>query len=72
MYTALEAARFILAYSQEKGYGVSNLRLQKLLYLVQAYFLLKIRPLFPRKDGSVGFWPRSACRVWGIQPVRRL
>lgn len=40
MNRVLDVARYIINYSNEKDYGVSNLKLQKLLYLVQAYFLL--------------------------------
>lgn len=40
MNCVLDVARYIINYSNEKDYGVSNLKLQKLLYLVQAYFLL--------------------------------
>ncbi len=33
---AIDVARYIIQYSNERNYGVSNLRLQKLLYFVQA------------------------------------
>lgn len=39
MYDALTIARYIINYSNERGYGVTNLKLQKLLYFVQAAFL---------------------------------
>lgn len=39
-YKVIDVCRHIINYSNEKGYGVSNLKLQKLLYFVQAYFLL--------------------------------
>lgn len=39
MYDVLTVSRFIINYSNEKKYGISNLRLQKLLYFVQAVFL---------------------------------
>lgn len=39
MYDVLTVSRFIINYSNEKEYGISNLRLQKLLYFVQAVFL---------------------------------
>lgn len=39
-YGAIDVSRHIINYSNEKEYGVSNLKLQKLLYFVQAYFLL--------------------------------
>lgn len=57
MYRALEVAWFIISYSQKKG-GVSNLRLQKLLFLVQAYFLIvKSIPCFLDKIEAWSFGP---------------
>lgn len=38
-YNAIDVARHVINYSNEKGYGISNLKLQKLLYFVQASFL---------------------------------
>lgn len=40
MYSAVDIGRYIINYSNSKGYGISNLKLQKLLYFVQAYFLI--------------------------------
>mgnify|MGYP004527674085 FL=1 len=39
-YDILEVCRHVINYSNEQGYGVSNLKLQKVLYLIQAYFLI--------------------------------
>lgn len=39
MIPVLDVARYIINYSNEKGYSISNLKLQKLLYFVQAYYL---------------------------------
>lgn len=41
VYSVLDVSRHIINYSEEKDYGVSNLKLQKLLYFVQAYFMLE-------------------------------
>lgn len=38
-YKVMDIARFIINYSNEKKYLISNLKLQKLLYFVQAYYL---------------------------------
>lgn len=43
MNRVLDVARYIVNYSNQQNYGVSNLKLQKLLYLAQAYFLLNNR-----------------------------
>ena len=40
MYNVLDVCRYIINYSNKKDYGISNLKLQKILYLVQAYFLI--------------------------------
>ena len=40
MYSAIDVAEYIVEYCNAHNYGVSNLKLQKLLYFVQAYFLI--------------------------------
>ena len=46
-YDLLGVCRLIVNYSNEKEYNISNLKLQKLLYYIQAYFLVKKkRPCF--------------------------
>jgi len=40
MYNVLDICRYIINYSNEHDYSISNLKLQKLLYFVQAYFLI--------------------------------
>ena len=37
---ACDISRYIINYSNKKDYGISNLKLQKILYFVQAYFLI--------------------------------
>lgn len=39
-YDVLEVCRHVINYSNEKEYGISNLKLQKVLYFIQAYFLI--------------------------------
>lgn len=39
MYDALTIARYVVNYCNQNGYGISNLKLQKLLYFIQAYFV---------------------------------
>lgn len=43
-YTALDIARYIIKHEHDAGREISNLRLQKLLYFVQAKFLAEKRP----------------------------
>lgn len=40
MYHVLDVCRYIINYSNENDYGISNLKLQKILYFVQAFFLI--------------------------------
>ena len=40
MYSVLDICRYVINYSNKKDYGVSNLKLQKVLYFIQAHFLL--------------------------------
>ncbi|MBC7625187.1 MAG: SocA family protein [Aeromicrobium sp.] len=48
MATAIDVARYIVAFFQEAGDPVSNLKLQKLLYYVQGWSLaLDGKPAFP-------------------------
>ncbi len=39
-YDVLDVSRYVINYSNEKDYGISNLKLQKVLYFIQAYFLI--------------------------------
>lgn len=39
MYGVLDVCRYVINYSNDKDYSISNLKLQKLLYFIQAYFL---------------------------------
>lgn len=45
MYSALDVAKYIILYCKENGYSISNLKLQKLLYFVQAQFLVALNVL---------------------------
>lgn len=38
-YDVLDVCRYVINYSNDKDYGISNLKLQKVLYFIQAYFL---------------------------------
>lgn len=40
MYSALKVARYIIWWCNSNGYSISNLKLQKILYFVQAQFLV--------------------------------
>lgn len=62
MYDVLDICRYVINYSNKKEYGISNLKLQKLLYFIQAYFLIE-------KDGKPCF--RESIEAWDFGPVVR-
>lgn len=58
MYDANEISKYIIKYSEKKNYGISNLKLQKVLYYVQIYFLMKTEnPCFMNKIEAWNFGP---------------
>ena len=58
MYNALTVANYIILYYKERNYGVSNLKLQKILYFLQALFLIKKDcELFDEEIEAWGFGP---------------
>lgn len=56
MYRVLDICRYIIKLSNEKEYGVSNLKLQKLLYFIQAYFLMNSKEQEPCFDEPIEAW----------------
>lgn len=58
IYNALSVARYVIDYSNKKDYGISNLKLQKVLYFIQAYFLIKCgTPCFKEDIEAWDFGP---------------
>ena len=49
MNKTIEISKYIVNYANEKGLGITNLKLQKLLYYVQAAFLLLSDVILPRE-----------------------
>lgn len=59
MNKVLDVSRYVINYSNKKNYGVSNLKLQKLLYFIQVYFIKDINePCF-----------EEAIEAWDFGPV---
>lgn len=57
-YDVLDISRYIISYSNKMDYGISNLKLQKVLYFVQAYFLIQTgHPCFKDKIEAWDFGP---------------
>lgn len=71
MYNAIDVAKYIIWFCKEKGYSISNLKLQKLLYFVQAQFLITVgRPAFSEEIEAWDFGPvvpevYQYFRMWG-------
>lgn len=58
MYKVLDVCRHAIYYSNIKTYGISNLRLQKILYFIQAYFYrIKHVPCFAEDMEAWDFGP---------------
>ena len=58
IYDALEDARYVIYHEEQAGRPVSNLRLQKLLYFIQAKFLIvKHEPCFTERMEAWDFGP---------------
>ena len=55
-YKVLDVCRHIINYSNEHDYGISNLKLQKVLYFIQAYFLTKKKDHTPCFDEKIEAW----------------
>ena len=58
MYSALDVSKYIIKRCNETGYTISNLKLQKILYFVQAEFLVCTgRVCFPENIQAWDFGP---------------
>ncbi len=58
MYDVQDVAEYVITYSECKDYGISNLKLQKILYLIQTYFLIHTKkPCFPEEMEAWDFGP---------------
>ncbi len=58
IYSVLDVCRYMISYCNVKDYPLSNLKLQKLLYFIQAYFLSVYgRPCFQESIEAWDFGP---------------
>lgn len=60
-YNVLDVCRHVINYSNQNDYGISNLKLQKILYFIQAYFLIN------KKDHNPCF--NEGIEAWDFGPV---
>lgn len=58
MYKVLDICRYVINYSNLNLNGISNLKLQKILYFIQAQFLIETnKPCFEEKIEAWNFGP---------------
>ncbi len=55
-YNVLDVCHYVINYSNERDYGISNLKLQKVLYFIQAYFLINKKDHTPCFDEKIEAW----------------
>ena len=64
MYDVLDVAKYVLYYARKHDYGMSVLQLMKILYFVQAQFLVsKKKRAFPDDIVALGWGPMER-KVW--------
>lgn len=56
MYNVLDVSRHIINYGNKNSYNISNLKLQKLLYFVQAIFLISSENNEPCFNENIEAW----------------
>lgn len=75
MYSALDVAKYIIWYCKRAEYAISNLKLQKLLYFVQAQFLVVLgKPIFDENIEAWDFGPvvpvvYQHFKLWGSSEI---
>lgn len=72
VYSALTIAEYVLYYAKMKGYGLSSLQLLKILYFVQAQFLVfKKTPAFADKMTAASWGPVCQICLGPVQCLRK-
>lgn len=74
MYNVIDIAKYIILFCKKYGYSISNLKLQKLLYFVQAQFLIYGRPAFNEDIEAWDFGPvvpeaYQCFKIWGNSEI---
>ena len=78
MYSAIAVANYIIEYEHSKNRMISNLKLQKLLYFVQAQFFIEYgRPCFDDRIEAWSFGPvvvdvYHAYKIYGSLDITKL
>ena len=55
-YSVYDVSSYVIKYSNEKLNGISNLKLQKILYFIQAFFLVYREPKQPAFNEKIEAW----------------
>lgn len=62
MYKALDLAKYMVAKCTKDGYPITHLQLQKMLYFLQAYFLVNLsKPAFSEEIEAWRYGPVVRC-----------
>lgn len=75
MYDVIDVAKYIVYFCKEHGFSISNLKLQKLLYFVQAQFLVyNGKPAFNEEIEAWDFGPvvpeaYQYFKIWGNSEI---
>lgn len=75
MYNVIDVANYIILFCKKHGYSISNLKLQKLLYFVQAQFLVSTdKPCFNADIEAWDFGPvipdaYHSFKYWGSSDI---
>ena len=56
MYSVLDISRYLINYCNTKDYDLSNLKLQKILYFIQAYYVSKTATKEPCFRDRIEAW----------------
>lgn len=75
MYHVIDIAKYVILFCKERGISISNLKLQKLLYFVQAQFLVTLgKPAFQEHIEAWDFGPvvpeaYHYFKIWGSSEI---
>lgn len=78
MYDVIDIAKYVILFCKQHGFSISNLKLQKLLYFVQAQFLVTLgKPAFHEDIEAWDFGPvvpvlYQYFKIWGNAEIPRV
>ena len=69
MYKALDIAKYIIWYSKQKNYSISNLKLQKILYFIQADYIANTSRLCFRDSIEAWDFGPVVSSIYGLYKI---